>query len=59
LRKTYLADIVAYGAIILELKAIERLTDREESQLLNYLSATGPQVGLLLNFGAERELEPV
>jgi GxxExxY protein len=57
LRKTYLADIVAYGAIILELKAIERLTDREESQLLNYLSATGLQVGLLLNFGAERELE--
>ncbi len=57
LQKTYVADFVIYGAIVVELKAINRLTSLEEAQLLNYLKATGLQVGVLLNFGADSKLE--
>lgn len=57
LKKTYVADLVAYGEIIVEIKALERLSSREESQLINYLKATGMQLGLLINFGAKNGLE--
>jgi GxxExxY protein len=46
----YFADIVVEGRIILELKSIEKLQPVHEAQLLNYLKATGIQVGLLINF---------
>ncbi len=52
----YRADFLCYEAVIVELKAIERTTVREESQLLNYLNASGKEKGLLLNFGS-RSLE--
>lgn len=50
-------DFICYEKIIVELKALNRLTTLEESQLLNYLKATGMKVGLLINFGAEKDLE--
>ncbi len=50
-------DFICYDKIIVELKALDHLTSREEAQLLNYLKATGMSVGLLINFGAERDLE--
>ena len=53
LKKSYVADFLAYDRIIVEIKALIDLTSREETQLLNYLKATGLQVGLLINFGAE------
>ena len=57
LKKTYTADLIAFGKVIVELKALDKLTSREESQLLNYLKATGLEVGVLINFGAEDKLE--
>ncbi|HZY40968.1 MAG TPA: GxxExxY protein, partial [Anaerolineae bacterium] len=57
LKKEYVADLVCYGQIIVELKAITRLTEREEAQLINYLKATGIHVGILINFGSHGRLE--
>lgn len=57
LKKFYLADIVAYDKIIVELKAISSLGRNEEAQLLNYLKATGLKVGLLINFGSSPDLQ--
>ena len=51
LKKTYIADLVVYDKIIVEIKAIDKLTGREEAQLLNYLKATHMKLGVLLNFG--------
>jgi GxxExxY protein len=52
LRATYRADFICYESVVVELKALSRLSGVEESQLLNYLKATGLEIGLLLNFGA-------
>ena len=52
----YRADFLCYESIVVELKAIECMTSREESQLLNYLNASRKEKGLLLNFGS-RSLE--
>ena len=46
----YFADVVVEDQIILELKAVEKLQKIHEAQLLNYLKATGYQLGLLINF---------
>lgn len=54
LNKTYVADIVAFNKIIVELKVMNHLSGREEAQLLNYLKATGLELGLLINFGADK-----
>lgn len=49
----YRADFVCYHNIIVELKAINQLSSKEASQIINYLKATGIETGLLLNFGAK------
>jgi GxxExxY protein len=57
LKKEYIADLVYYNQVIVELKALDKLTGREESQILNYLKVTKLKVGLLINFGSSPRLE--
>lgn len=57
LKKTYTPDFLAYEKIVLEIKALERLTSHDEAQLLNYLKATRLELGVLINFGAADKLE--
>jgi GxxExxY protein len=50
----FAADLLVNDSVIIEIKAIQTLAKAQEVQLVNYLTATGLNEGLLLNFGAER-----
>jgi GxxExxY protein len=54
LASTFRADLLYLGAIIVELKASKRLGAADEAQILHYVKAAQRELGLLLNFGAER-----
>ncbi len=47
----FYADLLVPDKVIIELKAVERLTPQHKAQVINYLNATGIPVGLLINFG--------
>lgn len=47
----FFADILVEDAVILELKAVSKLSPEHSAQLINYLKATEIEVGLLINFG--------
>src|SRR5437764_649651 len=49
----YYADFVVFEKILLETKAVERLTDSHVKQVLNYLAASKLKLGLLINFGED------
>ena len=51
LKRYYEADFVCFDKVLLELKAVSKLTDEHRAQVQNYLHATGLKVGLLVNFG--------
>ncbi|MCB1090471.1 MAG: GxxExxY protein [Verrucomicrobiae bacterium] len=47
---TFIPDLIAMARIVIDTKTIERITDLEIGQMLNYLKITGLSVGLILNF---------
>jgi GxxExxY protein len=56
----FVPDLIAFGSGIVETKVIDRITDHERGQMLNYLRITKLRVGLILNFkNARLEFERV
>jgi len=53
LKQKYKPDILVDNKVLVEIKALARLTSTEEAQVINYLKATGCKVALLINFGAK------
>lgn len=51
LKQTFKPDIVCFGKIIVELKAVKELCDEHRAQIHNYLKVSGFELGLLVNFG--------
>ena len=52
----YVCDLLVDNKVIVEVKAVKSLLPEHEAQILNYLKATGIEIGLLLNFGREPEI---
>ncbi len=50
---TFFADVIVESVLILEIKAVERIANAHEVQLVNYLTATGIDIGLVINFGPD------
>jgi GxxExxY protein len=46
----FIPDLIVFGLVIVDTKVIDRITDRERGQMLNYLRITKLRVGLILNF---------
>jgi len=46
----FVPDLIAFGSVIVDTKVIDRITDYERGQILNYLRITQLRVGLILNF---------
>ena len=57
LKQLYKPDFVCYGKIIVELKAVTKLTNEHRAQVQNYLRATGMKLALLVNFGHYPKVE--
>lgn len=56
LKQSYKPDFLCFGKIILEIKAVSKLTDEHRAQVHNYLKGTGHRLGLLVNFGEHPKL---
>ena len=50
----FVADILVEGLIILELKSVKKIVRAHEIQVVNYLTATHKEIGLILNFSEEK-----
>ena len=50
----FFADLIVEGKVLIELKAVTRILSEHKAQVINYLNATGIEVGLLINFGNPR-----
>ena len=53
LNKAYIADFACYDSIIVEIKALSKMSGTEDAQVINYLKASKLKIGLLFNFGAK------
>ncbi|MEK8024154.1 MAG: GxxExxY protein [Candidatus Hydrogenedentota bacterium] len=50
----YVADMIVEDKVLVELKAVKTLTPEHQAQVINYLEASGLEVGLLINFGNKK-----
>jgi GxxExxY protein len=57
LKQRYIPDFIFFGRVIVELKAVSKLADEHRAQVINYLNASGFELGLLINFGSYPKLE--
>jgi len=57
LEQEYEPDFLCYDAIILEIKAVSKLSDEHKAQVINYLKVTDKHLGLLVNFGCFPKIE--
>ena len=57
LDRHFIADLICFGSVLVELKAISCTTTADVAQVVNYLRATGLRVGLLINFGDPGRLD--
>ena len=46
----FVPDLIAHGAVVVDAKVIDRITDHERGQMMNYLRITKLRVGVILNF---------
>lgn len=53
----YEPDLIVFGAIVVELKAVTELISDHEAQLFNYMRISRQPVGYLINFGHKGELQ--
>ncbi|MHC4596235.1 MAG: GxxExxY protein, partial [Planctomycetota bacterium] len=51
------ADLLVENKVVVEVKAVDKYANVFEAQLLNYLKATGLEVGLIINFGPSVEVK--
>ena len=57
LKKKNIPDFICFGKIIVEIKAVSKITDEHRAQVQNYLKATGYKLGLIINFGHHPQIE--
>lgn len=50
----FFADLIVEDQVLIELKAVSRILQEHKAQVINYLTATGITIGLLVNFGTPR-----
>ncbi|MBI2947733.1 MAG: GxxExxY protein [Verrucomicrobia bacterium] len=46
----FIPDLIVYGSIVVDTKVIDRITDHERGQMMNYLRITKLRLGVILNF---------
>lgn len=57
LKQKYIPDFICYDKIIVEIKAVNELSDIHQAQLFNYLKASKMGLGMLVNFGSHPKVE--